>query len=116
MDITSATIGIPVTNLARSQLWYEAVFELPVPQVEPVEGIVEYRVGDVWLQLSEEPGRATGHGYELRFGVANVQAHHARLRSIAVEVSPLVHVDGAVDFFDALDPDGNVLGFYALDR
>ncbi|MDM4762812.1 hypothetical protein QT381_07310 [Galbitalea sp. SE-J8] len=114
MEVMSATVGVLVADIARSQLWYEAVFELPPPDVEPVEGIIEYRVGDVWLQLSEEPARRPAAGYELRFGIADVAAQHARLSALAVEVSPLVHVDGAVDFFDAMDPDGNVLGFYSI--
>ncbi|MFT4124351.1 MAG: VOC family protein [Microbacteriaceae bacterium] len=114
MRILSSTVGIPVTDLGRSQLWYEAVFELPMPETQPVAGIVEYRVGEVWLQLAEEQRRRPGEGFELRFGIPDVAAQHARLQSMAVEVSPLMHVEGSVDFFDAMDPDGNVLGFYSL--
>jgi predicted enzyme related to lactoylglutathione lyase len=114
MNITSATIGIPVTDLGLAQLWYEAVFELDVPELEPVEGIVEYRVGEVWLQLNEDEQPPAANGIVMRFGVTNVYAEHARLERLGVEMSPVVHVEGAVDFFDLADPAGNVLSFYEV--
>ena len=113
MEITSATIGIPVSDLAQAQRWYEAVFELGGPDAQPIEGIVEYRVGDVWLQLSEHDARGSG-GVVLRFGVDDVSAQHRRLAELDVDVSPIVHVEGAVDFFDVLDPGGTMLSFYTV--
>jgi predicted enzyme related to lactoylglutathione lyase len=113
MDIRDTTIGIPVADLAMSQLWYEAVFELDPPEDESVEGIVAYNVAGIWLQLSEEPESEHG-GTVVRFGIADATAEHARLEQLGVDVSPLVQVDGSVAFFDVADPDGNLLSFYTV--
>jgi len=114
MDITSATIGITVSQLALSQLWYQAVFELDAPDLAPVDGIVEYEVGGIWIQLNEEPDAPPASGVVLRFGVSDVALEHTRLELLGVDVSPIVHVDGAVDFFDLADPDGNTLSLYTV--
>ncbi|CAN5244357.1 VOC family protein [soil metagenome] len=113
MDIHDTTIGIPVADLAMSQLWYEAVFELDPPEDDAVEGIVAYSVAGVWLQLSQEPESAHG-GTVVRFGIADATSEHARLDELGVDVSPLVQVDPTVAFFDVADPDGNMLSFYTV--
>jgi predicted enzyme related to lactoylglutathione lyase len=113
MQIMSTTIGIPVTDLNLAQLWYEAVFELEAPDLEPVDGIVEYQVGEVWLQLAHEESPVHA-GVVMRFGVTDVVVDHARLEALGVDVSPIVHVEGAVDFFDVVDPDGTTLSFYTV--
>jgi hypothetical protein len=45
----------PVSNLSRSVEWYQQVLELSEPDLEPVDGVVEFRVGPIWLQLGKEP-------------------------------------------------------------
>ncbi|MDN4647875.1 VOC family protein [Curtobacterium sp. PsM8] len=113
MDITSVTVGLPVTDLEASCLWYGAVFERLEPDLEPTEGVAEYEVGGIWIQLLEDPD-ADDNPVIVRFGVDDVAAQHARIAALGIDVGPIECVDGAVDWFDARDPDGNVLSLYSL--
>lgn len=56
----------------------------------------------------------SGAEITLRFGVDDAPAQHARLASLGLPVSQLLHVPGAVDVFDFADPDGNRLSLYSL--
>jgi predicted enzyme related to lactoylglutathione lyase len=113
MDITSVTIGLPVSDLDASCLWYGAVFERAEPDIEPAPGVVEYEVGGIWIQLVEDE-HAEDNPVVVRFGVDDVAAQHARIAALGIDVTPVEHVPGAVDTFDVRDPDGNVLGLYSL--
>ncbi|NII41343.1 putative enzyme related to lactoylglutathione lyase [Curtobacterium flaccumfaciens] len=113
MDITSVTVGLPVTDLEASCLWYGAVFERVEPDLEPTEGVAEYEVGGIWIQLLEDPD-ADDNPVIVRFGVDDVAAQHQRIAALGIDVGPIECVDGAVDWFDARDPDGNVLSLYSL--
>ena len=112
MEIVSVTIGLPVTDLAESIDWYRRVLELPEPDLEPAEGVVEWRVGPVWLQLMEAEGASTGCSAVLRLGVADVRARREQLLAAGVDVGAVEHVPGAVDYVDVTDPDGNTLSLY----
>jgi len=114
MEITSTTIGIPVSNLALSQRWYQAALELAPPELEAVEGTVEYALEGLLLQLTEEPAVVASGSVLLRFGVNDIQFEHDRLTLLDIDVSPIVHVDGAVDFFDFVDPDGHTFSLFSL--
>jgi predicted enzyme related to lactoylglutathione lyase len=113
MDITSVTVGLPVTDLEASCLWYGAVFERLEPDLEPTEGVAEYEVGGIWIQLLEDPD-ADENPATVRFGVDDVAAQHTRIAALGIDVGPVECVDGAVDWFDVRDPDGNVLSLYSL--
>lgn len=113
MEITSVTIGLPVRDLERAVDWYRRVFELPDPELEPADGVVEFQLGPVWLQLGAEPTDRSGAEVVTRFGVPDAGAEHVRLRGLGVDVSALEHVPEAVDYFDFADPDGNVLSIYS---
>lgn len=113
MDITSVTVGLPVTDIEASCLWYGAVFERAEPDLEPDEGIAEYEVGGIWIQLYED-GDAEENPVSVRFGVDDVAAQHARIGALGIDVGPVECVDGAVDWFDVRDPDGNVLSLFSL--
>lgn len=107
---TSVTVGLPVRSLQDAQAWYERALQLDPPELEPTEGVVEYDLGGVWLQLGEEDG---GQGMAaLRIGVPDVRAERERLIGLGVEVEELVQVPDAVEFFDFAGPDGNQLSFY----
>ncbi|MFJ3320383.1 MULTISPECIES: VOC family protein [unclassified Curtobacterium] len=113
MDITSVTVGLPVTDIEASCLWYGAVFERAEPDLEPDEGIAEYEVGGIWIQLYEDAD-AEENRVSVRFGVDDVAAQHARIGALGIDIGPVECVDGAVDWFDVRDPDGNVLSLFSL--
>lgn len=112
MDVRNVTVGLPVSDLAAAKEWYQRVFALPEPELEPAEGVVEFQLGTIWLQLGEEPTTRSGAQVVTRFGVDDVAAERERLVGLGVEVGPLEHVPDAVDYVDFLDPDGNQLSFY----
>jgi len=92
--------------------WYRQIFELREPDLEPSEGVVEFKIGPIWLQLGDEPTDRSGAEVAIRFGVPDVSRERARLEAMGVVVGPLEHVPSAVDYFDFKDPDGNVLSLY----
>jgi catechol 2,3-dioxygenase-like lactoylglutathione lyase family enzyme len=103
------TIGIPVRDLASSRTWYERLLGKE-PDLEPVAGIVEYQVGGVWVQLMD--GEPPGGSWTLRFGVADLDSEHERLRGLGIEAGDVQTVPGAIRYFDFADPDGNRLSWY----
>lgn len=113
MDITSVTVGLPVTDIEASCLWYGAVFERVEPDMEPEDGVAEYEVGGIWIQLYEDPD-AEENPVTIRFGVDDVAAQHTRIASLGIDVGPVERVEGALDWFDVRDPDGNVLSLFSL--
>jgi predicted enzyme related to lactoylglutathione lyase len=115
MQISSVTIGLTVSNLTAASAWYERVFELATPDLEPIDGVVEYDLGTSWLQLGEGQPADTS-STTIRFDVADVAAEFARLTELDLEIQldELVHVPDVIDFFVFRDPDGNLLSFYSL--
>lgn len=114
MTVTSATIGLPVSDLQEAEAWYRRVFELTAPSVEPAPGVLEIMLGPIEIQLSEEPTDRSGAQLVLRLGVEDAPADYRRLSDLGLPLGPLEHVDGAVDYFDFADPDGNRLSLYSL--
>jgi len=106
------TIGIAVTDLAVARHWYEAVFELAGPDLEPMDGVVEYRLGDCWLQLGE--GACTPGGWVLRVGVADIWRERTRLLGLGIDVDPVIEIDDVIAFCEFHDPDGNRLSLYTV--
>ncbi|WP_144711502.1 VOC family protein [Curtobacterium pusillum] len=113
MEITSVTVGLPVSDIEASCLWYGAVFERTEPDLEPDDGVAEYEVGGIWIQLYEDES-AEDNPVSVRFGVDDVAAQHARIGALGIDIGPVECVDGAVDWFDVRDPDGNVLSLFSL--
>ncbi|MCU1447694.1 VOC family protein [Cryobacterium sp.] len=114
MKVTRVTVGLPVRDLRRAEDWYRKVFELTGAAVEPVPGLVELTLGSIDLQLVEDPAGQPGAQNGLRVGVADAAAEHERLSTLGLDLDPVEHVPGAVDYFDFTDPDGNTLGVYSL--
>ena len=112
MDVTTVTVGLPVSDLVRAVAWYRGAFELPAAELEPAYGIVEFRLGPVWLQLSEEATARSGAQVVTRIGVADVAAEHERLGLLGIDVGEVHHVEGVIDYMDFSDPDGNQLSLY----
>lgn len=113
MDVQSVTVGLPVSDLSSAVEWYQKVFALSSPDLAPADGVVEFKLGAIWLQLGEEPTSRSGAEMVLRLGVADAAAEHRRLREGGIDVGDLEHVPDAVDYFDFHDPDGNLLSFYS---
>jgi catechol 2,3-dioxygenase-like lactoylglutathione lyase family enzyme len=114
MNLTSVTVGLPVRNVQQAEDWYRKVFELTGPAVEPEPGLRELTLGPIDLQLIEDPAGQPGAQNGLRVGVDDAAAEHERLTGLGLELDPVEHVPGAVDYFDFTDPDGNTLGVYSL--
>jgi predicted enzyme related to lactoylglutathione lyase len=113
MDVSSAAVGLPVSDLAAAMKWYRQVLELAEPDLQPADGVVEFKIGSLWLQLGEEPTARSGAQVVVRFGVDDAERERQRLEQLGVSVGPLEHVPEAVNYFDFHDPDGNVLSFYS---
>jgi predicted enzyme related to lactoylglutathione lyase len=112
MNVSGVTVGLHASDLASSIRWYQRVLQLSEPDLEPADGVVEFKVGPVWLQLGEEPADGPAPAVT-RFGVENAGQEQDRLLGLGLAVGPLEHVPGAVDYFDFTDPDGNVLSVYS---
>lgn len=113
MNVQSVTVGLPVSDLDRAIAWYQRVFTLSAPDLVPADGVVEFRLGTMWLQLGEEPTTRSGAEVVTRFGVDDAAAERERLLAAGVAAGPLEHVPGVVEYFDFQDPDGNRLSFYS---
>lgn len=50
LNAKSITIGLPVSDLEKSAIWYEKLF-MRDEKLTPVEGVIEYQIGSVWIQL-----------------------------------------------------------------
>jgi catechol 2,3-dioxygenase-like lactoylglutathione lyase family enzyme len=110
MNAKSVTIGVPVTDLEASRRWYERVLELGHPDLEPVDGVVEYKVGRCWLQLSQ--GRCAASDWVFRIGVDDVRAERDRLLGMGIEVSSIEEVYQVIAVCTFADPDGNQFSLY----
>ncbi|SDQ56825.1 VOC family protein [Microbacterium sp. cf332] len=111
MDITAVTVGIPVRDLIAATAWYRAALDLDEPDLEPLEGLVEFDLGRVWLQLARDPEHAGSAGVSVNLSVTDAAAEHARFAGLGLDVSDIQRFEGVVEFFELTDPDGNKLGF-----
>lgn len=113
VEILSVTVGLPVKDLSHAVPWYRRALGLAEPDLQPAAGVVEFQVGPIWLQLSEEATDRSGAETVTRFGVTDADAERARLVALAVPVGPIERVPGVVTYFNLVDPDGNVLSLYS---
>jgi predicted enzyme related to lactoylglutathione lyase len=111
MKPTAVTVGIPVTDLPAATAWYRSTFLLGDPDLEPMEGIVEFDLGPFWLQLVSAPDAAGGSGISVNISVADAASERDRLDAIGCAVTDLSRIDEVVEFFTLTDPDGNEIGF-----
>lgn len=114
VDVSSVTVGLPVSDLDRATGWYQRVFELAGPDLEPADDVVEFQLGPLWLQLARDVTARSGAEVVVRLGVPDARREHVRLSELGVVPGPLEHVEGAVDYFTFSDPDGNRLSIYSM--
>lgn len=112
LNVKSITVGLPVSNLEKSASWYEKIL-MSDEKISPVEGIIEYQIGSVWIQLFEEKINVSENG--LRLEVEDLDKEFKRLKTLGVIVDEVMgDVPGIIRYFDFSDPDGNKLSFYWL--
>ncbi|MFV0309074.1 MAG: VOC family protein, partial [Desertimonas sp.] len=97
VDVSSVTVGMAVSDLAPSILWYQGAFELSVPDATPADGVVEFRVGPAWLQLGAESSARSGAEVVVRLGVADASRERERLAALGISVGPVERIENAVD-------------------
>jgi catechol 2,3-dioxygenase-like lactoylglutathione lyase family enzyme len=112
MEITEVTVGLAVSDLVASRAWYERVLELGAPDLEPMEGLAEYKVGPIWLQLDEVD--VTASSTMLRLGVVDIEVEHARLTALGVDVDEVIEIPELISYFNFRDPDGNEVSLYQV--
>ncbi|EAC3063108.1 VOC family protein [Listeria monocytogenes] len=112
LNAKSITIGLPVSDLEKSAIWYEKLF-MRDEKLTPVEGVIEYQIGSVWIQLFEEKINVSEN--VLRLGVEDLDVEFERLKTFGVITDEVIKdVPGIIRYFDFSDPDGNKLSFYWL--
>lgn len=108
----SITIGLPISNLEKSASWYEKVL-MSDEKLIPVEGVIEYSIGSVWIQLFEEKINVSEN--ILRLETEDIEIEFERLKNLEVLVDEVIEdVPNVIRYFDFSDPDGNKLSFYWL--
>jgi catechol 2,3-dioxygenase-like lactoylglutathione lyase family enzyme len=111
MDPTEATVSLPVRQVEKARSWYENLLGKR-PDLEPIPGIVEFKVGGTWLQLEEgTPGAAR---FVFRIGVRSLEQERSRLVRMGIPVGEVETVPNVIRFCDFADPDGNPLSLYEL--
>ena len=105
------TVGVPVRELDAAIRWYQAAFDLGEPDQRPMDDLAEFDLGAFWLQLAQAPELAGHEGISINLSVENASAQRETFAANGLEVGPLHHFEGVVDFFELTDLDGNKIGF-----
>ena len=112
LNAKSITVGHPVSNLEQSASWYEKLL-MSDEKLIPVDGVIEYLIGSVWIQLFEEKTNVSEN--ILRLEVEDLRTEFERLKTLGVIVDEVIEdVPDIIQYFDFSDPDGNKLSFYWL--
>ena len=111
MKATAVTVGVPVRDLDSAIAWYQRALELGDPDQIPMPGIVEFDLGAFWLQLFVSPEAAGSTGLSLNVSVESASGEHARLAALGLTVSEFQRFEGAVEYFELTDLDGNTIAF-----
>ncbi|HEM1135681.1 TPA: VOC family protein, partial [Listeria monocytogenes] len=112
LNAKSITIGLPVSDLEKSASWYEKLL-MSDEKLVPVEGVIEYQIGSVWIQLFEEKINASKN--VLCLEAENLEVEFERLKTLGIITNEVIEeLSGILRYFDFTDPDGNKLSFYWL--
>jgi len=111
MNLRAVTVGIPVRDLVAATQWYRSALSLGEPDLEPMEGLVEFDLGPFWLQLALAPELAGHDGISVNISVDSASTERDRLAALGLDVTDVQRVEGVVEFFELTDLDGNKIGF-----
>lgn len=100
---------IATRHFEAAKHWYTRLLDRE-PDLEPVPGVAEWQLtATAWLQVVTDPvgaGRTA-----VRFGIDDLEATVARLRSDGVTVGEPQVIADMVAVVDIADPDGNEVSF-----
>ena len=112
MEVTSITVGIPVSDLEKATEWYGRLLQKS-PGLEPARGVREFEVAErCWLQLTE--ARMSESENIFRIGVKDIDAERRRLVDIGIEVGEITRIERLIALCDFQDNDGNRLNLYQV--
>ena len=108
------TLPLQVGDLAQARALYGALFGGP-PQSEPVEDLLEWRVGaqgETRLQVQGGLADVRPLLNRVRFRVTDLTAAHGAVQTAGSTPSEVTTLPGVVRWFDVADPWGNQLGYF----
>lgn len=109
MAIDHLLAVVPVSDIAASNCWYEALFGRPADN-NPMPELVEWQVLDGgWVQVFVDEERA-GSGL-VNFAVSDLEKHLAELDDHGLEPGEIVGAQKGVRLSTISDPDGNTIRF-----
>ena len=111
IDAKDAITVVPVSNLAKSRVWYSTVFGKQ-PDLEPFPGNVEFKDGGAWVQISE--GKVSPSGWRLELEVEDLSRERQRLREAKIAATEIGTAPGVISWFDLKDPDGNAMRWFQV--
>ena len=98
---------VPVSDLERSDAWYEALFGRPADN-RPMPSLVEWQVTPAgWVQVTVDADRA-GSGL-LNLAVDDLAAFREELATRGVDTDEIQEVSKGVELSAMSDPDGNTI-------
>lgn len=98
---------VPVTDIDRANVWYEALIGRPADN-NPMPVLVEWQVLDRgWVQVTVDPARAGSA--MLNFAVDNLDEQIEELAGRGIECGEIVDASKGVRLSSVEDPDGNVI-------
>jgi predicted enzyme related to lactoylglutathione lyase len=97
--------AVPVSDLARADAWYEALFGFPATN-RPMPSLVEWQVpGTGWVQVHVDPEHAGGTA--LNLAVDDLDGARAEIAARGIELGEVIEANKGVVLSPLLDPDGN---------
>lgn len=98
---------MPVSDIDRSNTWYERLFGRRADN-NPMPVLVEWQVTDRgWVQVSVDEARA-GSGL-LNFAVDDLEAQIAEIAGRGIHCDEIVEANKGVRLSTVEDPDGNTI-------
>ncbi len=108
-NINSVISVIPVKNFQESLTWYKRLIGR-VPDIVPMEGIVEWQVvGNAWIQVATDPDRAGNT--TLVICVNDLETQCKTCSASNLPLSEIVEYPEIIKMAEIIDPEGNKISF-----